>query len=220
MLHKQFLRHTAQIKALAAGQHGDRHFANLCGGENKLHMGGRLFQRFQQAVESRFGKHVHLINDKHLIAGTCRTILHAFDNVTNIVNARMAGRVHLDHVHMARFHNGLAVLAKGRHVHRWCALITIHRFIVKAARHNPRRGGFAHPAHPCQHIGLGNAPLGKGIGQGFDQRRLANQIIKGGGAIFAGEDAIALISHISSSPCAGLVTKKVEGWTSDPFKTR
>jgi hypothetical protein len=41
----------AQVEALAARQHRDRHLADLGGGEDELHMRGRFLQRLQQRVE-------------------------------------------------------------------------------------------------------------------------------------------------------------------------
>ena len=147
MLDQQLLRHPAQVKPLAAGQDRHRNFANFRGGKDELYMRRRLFQRFQQAVERSLGEHVHFVDDKNFIAGAGRAILHAFDNVANVVNAGVAGRVHLDHVYMARFDNGLAVFAQGGHVDRWRCHRAIIQLIIEAPRHDARRGGFADPPH-------------------------------------------------------------------------
>ena len=95
--------HPAQIKTLAARQNRHRQFANLGGGENKLHMGRWLFQRLQQGVEGVLRQHMHFIDDINLVARRGGGIAHALDNFANVVDAGAAGGIHLQHIHMARF---------------------------------------------------------------------------------------------------------------------
>ncbi len=57
-----------RVEALAARQDGDRDLAHLGGGEDELHMLGRLFQRFEQAVEGGLRQHVHFVDDVDLVA--------------------------------------------------------------------------------------------------------------------------------------------------------
>ena len=102
----------AQIEPLAAGKHRHRHFADFGCGEDKFHMRGRLFQRFQQRIEGRGRQHMHLVDDEHLVAGRGGAIGHALDNrIADILNAGVGGGVHLDHIDMAAFGNGKAGLA-------------------------------------------------------------------------------------------------------------
>ena len=53
MLDQQRRIDAAQIEALAARQHRDRHLADLGGGEDELGVRRRLFQRLEQRVEGR-----------------------------------------------------------------------------------------------------------------------------------------------------------------------
>ena len=61
-----------QVEALAARQHRHRHLARLGGGEDELHMLGRLLERLEQAVEGLLRQHVHLVDDVDLVAGGVR----------------------------------------------------------------------------------------------------------------------------------------------------
>jgi hypothetical protein len=58
----------AQVEALAARQDRDRHLADLGGGEEELHMGGRFLQRLQKRVEGACRQHVDLVDDEDLVA--------------------------------------------------------------------------------------------------------------------------------------------------------
>ncbi len=69
----------AQVEALAARQHGHRHLADLGGGEDELHVLGRLLQRLQQRVEGVLRQHVHFVDDVDLVARRDRPVAHAVD---------------------------------------------------------------------------------------------------------------------------------------------
>ena len=101
-----------QVEALAARQHGDRNLADLGGGEDELDVRRRLFQRLQQAVEGLRRQHVHFVDDVDLVARRNRGVAHPLDDVADVVDAGMRGGVHLDHVDMAAFHDGPAMLAE------------------------------------------------------------------------------------------------------------
>ena len=101
-----------QVEALAARQHRDRHLADLGGGEDELHMRRRLFERLQQAVEGLRRQHVHFVDDVDLVARRDRRVAHLLDDLADVVDAGVGGGVHLDHVDMAAFHDGAAMLAR------------------------------------------------------------------------------------------------------------
>ena len=63
---------------------------------------------------------------------------------------------------------------------------------VEPARDDARRGGLSHPAHAGQHEGMGDAPGGKGVGQGAHQRFLPDQAGEIGGTVFARQYAVGL----------------------------
>jgi hypothetical protein len=106
----------AQIEALAARQHRDRHLADFRGGEDELHMLRRLFQRLQQRIEGLLGQHVHFVDDVDLVAGVKRPVAHLLDDLAHVVDAGLGGGVHLDDVGVARLEDRLAMLAEFRHV--------------------------------------------------------------------------------------------------------
>ena len=184
MLHQQGRIQALQIKALAARQNRDRYFTNLGGGEDEFHMRRRLFQSFQQRVESAFRKHVHFVDDINFIARLHGRITHAIDNLAHVINASVGCGIHLDHVNMARFQNGFTTRCHFRHIHGRAV------WIVERSCYQPRRSGFANAAHACEHIALGNPACGESIGQGAHQRFLTNQIRKILRAIFAGKNAV------------------------------
>ncbi len=98
-----------EVEALAARQHRDRDLARLGGGEDELHMLGRLFQRLEQAVEGLLRQHVHLVDDVDLVAGGIRLVVGAIDEIAHIVDAGVGGGVHLHHVEMAALQDGAAM---------------------------------------------------------------------------------------------------------------
>ncbi len=67
--------------------------------------------------------------------------------------------------------------------------------IIQGARDKAGGGGFADAAHAGEHIGLGDAPGGHGIGEGAHHGFLADKVSEILRTVFAGEDAVALSAH-------------------------
>ena len=77
---------------------------------------GRLFQSLEQAVEGLLRQHMHLVDDVDLVARGVRLVVGAVDQVADVVDAGVGGRVHLDHVEMPALEDGAAMLALLNHV--------------------------------------------------------------------------------------------------------
>ena len=193
-----------QVEALAARQHRHRHLARLGGGEDELHMLGRLFQRLEQAGEGRLRQHVHLVEDVDLVAGEVRLVVGAVDQLANIVDAGMRGGIHLDHVEMPALEDGAAMHALLGHVEG--RAIDAGRLVVQRTGDQPRGRGLAHAAHAGEHVGLGDAARGERVPERPHHGLLADQLAEGLGPIFAGQRRMALRRRrgaASALPLAG-----------------
>ena len=62
--------------------------------------------------------------------------------------------------------------------------------VVEAARQNAGRRGLADAADAGEHPGLRDAAGLEGVRQGADHRLLADQVLEGAGAVFAGKNPI------------------------------
>ena len=182
----------AQIEALAARQHRDRHFSNLGGGEYEFGVLRRLFQRLEERVEGRGGEHVDFVDDVDLVAGARRRIAHAVVDLAHIIDAGMGCRVHFQHVHVPAFHDRLAMHARHRHVNGRPLNRSIRQFVIQGAGEDSRGRGFSDAAHPGQNPRL-RYPAGfEGVRNGADHRFLADQIVEAGGTVFPRQHAIVL----------------------------
>ncbi len=234
----------AQIEALAARQNSDRNLADFGGGEDELHVLRRLFERLQQAVERLRREHVHFVDDIDFVARRDRAITHLLDDLANIVDTRMRGGVHLDHVDMATFHDRLAMLAGDAQIDG--GLVDFGRLVVQSPRQNTGSGGLADTAHTGQHIGLGDTAGFERIGQRANHRLLPDhQIGEILGAVFARQNPVTCtllfcLGHIGSGVAHRLASfrsgarfrlnwpgeaervlkRKVGGWHGDPCLAR
>ncbi len=194
-----------QIEPLAAGAHGDWNLFDLGCREHEFHVIGRLFQGFQKAVESLFGKHMHFVDDVDLCARHDRQVTHALDDFAHVVDPGMRGGVHFDDINMAQFDDRLAMHAKHRHMdcraRHSGAPGARGQFVIEGAGQDARRRRLADAAHPGQNIGLVDAFEVEGVRQRPDHGVLADQILEARGAVFAGKHAIG------SRLCAGLVLR-------------
>ncbi len=179
----------AKIEALAARQHRDRDLADLGGGEDELHMLGRLFQRLQQAVEGGLREHVHFVDDVDLVAGDRRLVAHRLDDLADVVDAGVGGGVHLDDVDMAAFHDGGVVLAHLVHVDGG-GVDLAGDGIIERAGEDAGGGRLADAAHAGQHVGLRDAAGAERVGERLHHRLLADQVGEGRRTVFAGEHTI------------------------------
>ena len=188
----------AQVEALAAAENGHRHFANLGRGEDEFHMRGRLFERLEQRVEGAGREHMHLVDDIDLVARRSRPVMYAFDDLADVAHAGARGRVHLHHIDMAAFGDGQTMFALQARLGRGLA-IAVGTNAVQPLGDDPRRGRFAGAPDAGHDEGLSDARGGKGVFQRAHHCLLPDQIGKGGGAVFAGEDLIAGPGHIGHS---------------------
>ena len=183
---KQRRIHAAQVEALAAGQDRDRDFADFGRGEDELRMRRRLFQRLQEAVERRLRQHVHLVHDEDAVARGGGLVADRLDNLADVVDAGVRGRVHFKHVDMAAFHDRLAVNAK---------LLDIERgpvrhagpLVIERARQDAGGGRLADAAHAGQHVGLRDPVHLERIAERPDHDVLADEVFEAPRAVFAGK---------------------------------
>ena len=123
-----------------------------------------------------------------------RTIAGALDQFANVVDAGVRRGIHLDHVDMARFDDGLAMDAERLHgdggpSYRW--LIRIGgTFVVERTRNDPCGSRLADTAHAAEEIGLVDAVEFEGVRQRLDHRLLTDQVGKARRPVFAGQHTI------------------------------
>ena len=178
-----------QIEADAARAHGDRHLFDLGGREQELDVLGRLFERLQEAVEGLLREHVHFVDDIDLGARRNRAIARVLDDLAHVVDAGVGGRVHLDHVDVARLHDRLAVDAELGHVDAR-PVDSAGKGIVEGAGEDARRRRLADAADAGQDIGLVDAARGEGIGERAHHRLLADQVLEAHGPVFSRQHPI------------------------------
>ncbi len=190
MRHQQRRIDPAQVKTLAARQHGDRHFTDFGGGENELGVGRRLFQRLEQRVEGGAREHVHFVEDIDLVTRRDRRVAHRVVDRADVVDAVMRGGVHLDDVEMARVHDRLAMHAEHRHLDGRAGDRAVGQLVVQRAGQNARRRGLADAAHAGEDPGLRDAAGLEGVGHRAHHGVLADQVVEGRGPVFARQHAV------------------------------
>ena len=150
----------AQVKPLAARQHRHRNFPDLGGGEDELHMRRRFFQRLEQTIERLLGQHVHFVDDIDLVARRHRGVAHPLDDLAHIVDAGARRGVHLLHIDIAGFGNRNAGFAHAAGMDGRFRPLPVGADAVEGPGDDAGRRGLAHPAHPRQHEGMGDAAGG------------------------------------------------------------
>ncbi|CDA45195.1 dNA polymerase subunits gamma and tau [Prevotella sp. CAG:5226] len=75
-----------KVVYLAAAQYGGHDFVLFGSGKHKYGVCGRLFKRFEKGIECSLREHVHLVDDKHLVASYLWGNLHLFNQSANVVD--------------------------------------------------------------------------------------------------------------------------------------
>ena len=195
MLHQQAGIDAAQVEALAARQHGDRHLADLGGGEDELGVRRRLLQRLEQGVERRARQHVHFVEDVDLVARGHRRVAHRVVDLAHVVDAVVRGRVHLDHVEVPALHDRLAMQAEHRHLDGRAGDRAVRQLVVERTGENARGRGLADAAHAGEDPGLRNAAGLERIRDRAHHGVLADQVVEGRRPVFARQHAIRRVAR-------------------------
>ncbi len=128
-------------------------FLRLGRGEDELHVIGRLFDEFEQGVESLRRHHVRLVEDEDLEPITCGCEDGALPQIACVIDTVVAGGVDLDDIQgspaaASELDAALARTAGG-----------VGRSLgtVQAPREDARRGRLAAPARPGEQVGVPDA---------------------------------------------------------------
>ena len=172
MLRHQRGRHRLQVELQAAGEHRHRNLLRVGGGEDELHMRGRLFQRLQHGVERRLRQHVHFVDDVDLVAPHRRRVLRVVEHLAHVVDAGVRGCIEFEQVDEASgvdLRTGRAHAARrGRDA----------GFAVETFGEDTRQRGLADAARARQQVGMMQPALRQRIRQGLHDVFLALEVGK------------------------------------------
>ena len=189
MIGDQVCRNAVEIEALAAAQDRRQNFLRLGRRENELHVRRRLFQRLEQRVERGGRKHVHFVDEIDLVTAFGRRVTHVVAQLAHVFDAVIARAVDLDDVEAVAAGDLLAVIAHAARRHGR----SFHA--VERLGQNSRGRGFTDAARSDEQIGVREPVLLDRVLERARDVRLPDQIVKGLGAIFSGED---LVTHAIS----------------------
>ena len=143
-----------------------------------------FFKRFEQGVERLLRQHVHFVDQIHLHPAARGHVLRVVDQLTDVVDAGVAGRVDLEQVDVAARIDRQAGLALAARVGGRAA------FAVQRLGEDPRDGRFADAAGAGEQESVVHAASAERIGQRTHHVLLPDQFGETLRAPFAGEDEV------------------------------
>ncbi len=173
------------MKLQAARENGNRQLLRIRGGQQKLHIGGWLFQGFQQRVEAVTGQHVHFIDEIDLEATTGRAVLHVVEQLAGIFHLGAGRRVNFQQIDKVALIDLAAGIADATR------MAADPLLAVEALGQNTGDGGLADAAGAAQQIGVMQPSLIQGVGQGSQHMLLTYHLFKRMGAPFTRQNLIA-----------------------------
>ena len=145
---------------------------------------------------------MNFINDIDLIARGGGRVTHTIQQLAHILYACPRSRVHLQNIHMGRAHNQVAMLTLGPKLH--ARAINSIAFIIEGSSQKTGCGCLTNPPNAREHKGMSHSSSFKGILESRDHRLLADHILKGCRAVFAGQDLIMLIGAFAHPSLIGV----------------
>ena len=182
-------QHGPQVELQAAAQHRHGYFLRVGGGQHKLQIFRRLFQRFEHRVKRGVGEHVHFVNHEHLKTPLHRLVNRLLEQGLHLVHPPIRGRVELGVVDKTAAIDVLAGLAHTAGLGRNAALPVGTQAIERLGQ-NARHRGFAHPARARKQVGMVQPLRSERVAQSLNHMLLPHHIGEGFGAVFAGQDNV------------------------------
>ncbi len=162
-----------EVEPLDARKNRLRHLVHFGRREDEDYVRRWLFQRLEKRVESALGKHVDFVDDKDLVLSDHRRVLRLFQEIADVIDARVGRRIDFDHVHRMPARNVLATFALAAGNQR------ISARTVQRLRKDSRRCRLADATRSRKQERMMQPPAGNRI---FDRLRdmlLADQIVEG-----------------------------------------
>ena len=182
-------RHGPQIELQAAREHRYRHFLRVGGGKDEFQVLGRLLQRLEHGVESRGGEHMDFVDHEDLEAPLHGLVHRLFQQALHLVHAAVGGGVQLGVVGEASAVDGGAGGALAARLGGDAAL-PVQALAVERFGQNARHRGLTHAARAGEQVGMVQALLRQGIGEGLHHMLLPNHFSKIARAVFARQDEV------------------------------
>ena len=147
----------------------------------------RLLKGFEKRIKRLIGKHVHLINEVHLVAAAAGRVLHVVGEFPHIIHASTGGCVDFDQINKPPF---LDFLATGAGSTRRGGNAG---FAVQASGQQSANGCFAYAPGTGKQIGVVQPLVVQGVDQCLEHMLLADHIFECPGAPLTGK---YLVAHV------------------------
>ena len=141
--------------------------------EDEDNVGRRLLQGLKESIKGRWGKHVHLVDDEHLVLARLRRDEDLFAEFSDVVHRVVAGSIKLVDVHGALLVEGLAAFALSTRFPTLLRVEAIDGFCKDACT-----SGFTHATRSTEEIGMSQLSTTDGILQRGSQRPLTYDRVK------------------------------------------
>ena len=159
-----------------------------------MKMAWRLFQCFQESVESRSGKHVHLVDDIYFVFADLGWDAYLFHQLADVVDGVIGSGIQFMDVVGTLLIEGCARLALIA-----CLSVRGGTHAVDGFGKDAGTSGFSHATRTAKEVSMRQLSGGDGILQGGGQCVLPYHRIKGRGTVFPGRYDI--VFHIRDILC-------------------
>ena len=180
MIHRVLDGHPGKVIDLAAGKDGGKNLVLLGGGHDKDDIGRGFLQGLEEGIEGRRRKHVHLVDDEHLVATRLGRNLYLLDEFADVLHGVVGGRIEFVDVERTPLVEGAARLAL---IARLALCIGMRT--VDGLRKNAGTGGLAYTTGTAEEVGMRQLVGPDGIEQGSGQDTLTHHRVEGGRAVLA-----------------------------------
>mgnify|MGYP006961793533 CR=1 FL=1 len=170
----------SEIEALATRQDGDRDFMRFSGCEHEYYMGGRLFQGFQQRIESRRAEHMNFVDDINFVRAVGRHVFDVLTQLSDLIHTVVGRTVDFVNVYCMAGRNvlaGTALVAGGG---------GRFRLTIQCLGQNARNSGLARSPRAGEKQCMRHPPGGNRVSEGAGDMLLLENVRKALRPVFSG----------------------------------
>ena len=180
MAHRVAHLHTIEVINLTARKNRGKNLMLLRSGKNENRMRWRFLQSFEESIESSLRKHVHLVDDKHLITSHLWGNLHLVYEFSNVIYGVIRGGIELMDIIRASFVECHTTFTMITGFSAFSGRETVDRFCEDA-----RRSRLTHATRSTEKIGMCQLSCCNRVLERSGKRTLSYHTIEVGGTIFA-----------------------------------
>lgn len=173
-----------KIEKMEERKESDRKIEDLSGGEDEIEVRRRILKSIKKKVEGGGGKNVKLVDDIEFVERWKREIEEMIDDIENVVDECMRGRVNIDEIEMEELNDRMEMIERCGKIDSW--MIESIGIVIERERKNKWSSGIEEKEKEGKNKGMWDEESIERIEKSEKNRIMEDEIIEIMREIFEG----------------------------------